>query len=112
MYTSLAAASETLRFLIEEAMKSEVGPTGLARFFSAGQVEVSLATPHEMEDASKQGVSVWLYRVLRDENRLNDPPTLRPLPSGEVELVPPPLPLRLHYLITPLATGVPDTEQK
>ena len=111
MYTSLAATSETLRQSIEDAMTSDVGPAGLARFFSGSNFIVSLATPQEMH-GHFQGVSVWLYRVVRDENRLNEPPTVRPLPSGEVELVPPPLPLRLHYLMTALATDAPDTEQK
>jgi hypothetical protein len=34
------------------------------------------------------------------------------LPSGEVEVVPPPLPVRIHYLLTPIATANPDTEQR
>jgi hypothetical protein len=110
MYTSLAATSETLRHLIEDAMKNDVGPGGLANLFTAGGMTVSLATPQEI--TSGKGVSLWLYRVARDENRLNDPPTLRPLPGGGMEVVPPPLPMRLQYLVTPLLTGNPDSEQR
>jgi hypothetical protein len=115
MYTSLAATSETLRSLIEAYILADVGPGGLAGFLSGANTGVSLATPQEMSSSTalvRQGVSLWLYRVVRDEYRLNDPATLRPLPSGKVEIVPPPLPLRLHYLVTPLAKASPDTEQR
>ncbi len=71
---------------------------------------VSLATPQEMNEKPAEGLSVWLYRIIRDEQRLNDPP-LR-ISAGELQ--PPPLPVRLHYLITPVTnqqTGDPETEQ-
>ncbi len=112
MSNTLADTSETLRALLHAELAADVGPGGLAGFFGGANTEVSLATPQEMTRLKKQGLSVWLYRVMRDETRLNDPPTVRPLSGGGVELVPPPLPLRLHYLITPLALKAPDTEQK
>jgi hypothetical protein len=111
MYTSLAATSETLRQLLLDAMATDIGPSGLAAFFT-GATTVSLETPQEMVAAGRQGLSVWLYRVARDECRLNQPASVRTLPTGVVEVVPPPLPIRLHYLLTPLATGNPDTEQR
>ncbi len=111
MYTVLAATSETLRRLLWEAMTSDIGPSGLAPFF-VGTTTVSLATPREMQDAGRQGLSVWLYRVVRDDSRLNDPPIRRMLANGDVEFVPPPLPLRLHYLMTPIAVTSPDMEQR
>jgi len=109
-YTNIYSCSETLRRLIETDLRQDVGPNGLAGLFDGGGFTVELATPHEM-GADAQGVSLWLYRVLRDDMRLNDPPRLRPRPPG-IELLPPPLPLRLHYLATPLASDAPDTEQK
>jgi len=109
MYTSIIATSESLRELLRDSFRSDVGPSGLAGFFS-GTMDVSLATPREM--GSQQGLSMWLYRVERDETRLNDPPVLRPLPDGSVETVPPPLPIRLHYLMTPLVDDGPETEQR
>lgn len=112
MYTSLAATSETLRHLLEAGMQNDIGPGGLAGFFGGANRVVSLLTPEAMRIAGEQGLSVWLYRIVRDENRLNDPPLVRPLAGGRVEIVPPPLPLRLHYLLTPLATNAPDTEQR
>ena len=71
---------------------------------------VSLATPQEMNEKPAEGLSVWLYRIIRDEQRLNDPP-VRISPT---ELRPPPLPVRLHYLMTPVTneqTGDAETEQ-
>src|SRR5262249_59315193 len=65
----------------------------------------------EMGEAGREGLSLWLYRVVRDEQRLNDPPRrLTPM-----TLMPVPLPVRLHYLVTPITSrqnlGDPDTEQ-
>ena len=112
MYTSLASTSETLRQFLQDGLVSDVSPSGLASFFSGGTMAVSLRTPQEMVRAPQQGLSVWLYRVVRDEARLNDPPPVRPLPGGRVEIIPAPLQLRLHYLITPLTDDSPDTEQR
>jgi hypothetical protein len=57
-------------------------------------------------DKSREGISLWLYRIVRDSERLNDPP-LR-ISSDAVK--PPPLPLRLHYLITPITGRANDGE--
>ena len=111
MYTVLAAVSETLRQMIADAVAADIGPGGLAGFFSGVGI-VSLETPREMRDDNHQGLSLWLYRVERDDQRLNDPPRIRPLPGGGIEIMPTPLPLRLHYLVTPLADGSPDREQR
>lgn len=97
--------------LLLEFLQSDVGPAGLAGFFT-GATTVSLETPQEMLTAGRQGLSIWLYQVVRDECRLNDLPLVRPMPSGDVEIDPPPLPLKLHYLATPLAQNQPDTEQR
>ena len=111
MYTSIIATSESLREVLRASFRADVGPSGLASLFSGGVMDVSFATPREMQ-GQQQGLSMWLYRVVRDDTRLNDPPVQRPRPGGGVELVPPPLPLRLHYLMTPLVDGGPDTEQR
>lgn len=111
MYTVLAATSATLRQMLLDAMTNDIGPSGLASFFT-GATTVSLETPQEMVSAGRQGLSVWLYRVARDENRLNDPPEIRTLPSGAVDVLPPPLPVRLHYLLTAISKTSPDTEQR
>jgi len=49
----------------------------------------------------QNGLSVWLYRLARDEQLLNQPPRR----VGFEQLQPNPLPLRLHYLMTPIVTN-------
>lgn len=111
MYQVLAATSNTLRQLLGDVMAADVGPSGLASFFS-GTATVSLQSPREMRDDNREGLSLWLYRVERDEQRLNEVPRTRLLPDGRLELQPTPLPLRLHYLVTPTAVTSPDMEQR
>ncbi len=106
MYTALRATSRTLAKFLETKFQ---GDPLLSGFFGGGMV-VSLATPQEMNEKPAEGLSVWLYRIIRDEQRLNDPPVR----ISATELQPPPLPVRLHYLITPVTnqqTGDPETEQ-
>ncbi|MGH7843829.1 MAG: DUF4255 domain-containing protein [Candidatus Binatia bacterium] len=106
MYTALRATSRTLARFLE--IKFQADPL-LSGFFSGGMV-VSLNTPQEMAERPAEGLSLWLYRIIRDDQRLNDPP-FRISPT---ELQPPPLPVRLHYLMTPVTnpqSGDPETEQ-
>ncbi len=107
MYSALHATSLTLVKFLEDRLQAD---SVLGSSFTAGGFVVSLATPEEMAEIPAQGLSVWLYRVIRDEQRLNDPP-VRISPT---QLRPVPLPLRLHYLIAPITsqtTGDPGTEQ-
>lgn len=71
---------------------------------------VTLNSPEEMNEKPAEGISIWLYRVVRDEQRLNDPPVR--LNANEIQL--PALPVKLHYLVTPVTSerfGDPETEQ-
>jgi len=111
MYTSLISVSETLSQLLIASFQADVGPDGLSQSFLDRTLLVSLATPREMH-RHEQGLSLWLYRVVRDETRLNDPPRINTLRDGRVEVIPPPLPLRLHYLMTPLVHRNPGMEQR
>ena len=112
MHTALRATSQTLSQRIRVQLESD---PSLAPFFNSGlggTMIVSLNTPKEMIERTIAGVSVWLYRVIRDEERLNAPPFRRDFNS--LERVP--LPVRLHYLITPIinttvAVAGPETEQ-
>jgi hypothetical protein len=70
---------------------------------------ISPRTPAEMQTAGAQpqrGLSVWLYQVDRNEFLLNQPPE-RIAPDL---LRRPPMPLDLHYLITPISDD-PINEQ-
>ena len=98
MYTALFATSQTLADFLQNRLEND---PNLRTFFNSGlggTMVVSLRNPEEMADKNEQGLSLWLYRVTRDEDRLNDP-LERITPSLFHE---PPLPLRLHYLFTPV----------
>ena len=88
MYQALRATSETLkRFLDQQAAARGLpSPT------------VKLATPTDLDQGNTSGMSLWLYRVVRDEHRYND----GPLRADPLHLRRAPLPVRLHYLITPI----------
>jgi hypothetical protein len=107
MYSALFMTSEVLRrYLLAQLQAIPV------LGFSAARV-VSLNTPRELREEQKaEGLSLWLYRIVRDDMRLNIPPR-HPQPD---QVQPPPLPLRLHYLMTPVTFsntgGAPDIEQR
>lgn len=111
MYTALRATSQTLiRYLRQRFIADPV----LAPFFdplAGGTMVISMNTPEELHSSSTEGLSVWLYRVVRDEDRLNALPER----IAADLLRPPPLPLRLHYLLTPITESAsvtgPETEQ-
>lgn len=96
MSTAIRAASETLQFVLAQSMAAD--PVLRALFTGAGTAVVSLANPDEMHALGASGISVWLYRIVRDEQRLNAPPE-RIAPN---RIRPTPLPIRLHYLISPV----------
>ncbi len=96
MYTSLRAASRTVsQFLLGRLLADpSLGPM----FNVGGSLQVSLLSPEQMVAVPIQGLSVWMYRVVRDEETLNAPDVR----TKAGLLTPPPLPLRAHYLITPI----------
>jgi len=98
MYQALFATSETIRKFIQDGISS--------LSFGGTTYNAVLNTPEELLANNQEGVSVWLYRVVRDSDRLNDPPER----IGWNQLQTPPLPLRLHYLITPI-TGLSQNGQ-
>lgn len=109
MYTALAATSQTLAEYLDEEFTADA--TLGALFGGGGAMIVSLNSPEEMEQDSQEGVSIWLYRVNRDDDTLN-----RPMQRvNATQLRYPPLPLRLHYLVTPVvnrtSAGSALTEQ-
>src|SRR5215510_12150088 len=97
MNTSIRAVSATLKEIILEHLKTDIN---LRAFFdpgSGGTMLVSLLAPEELAERN-EGVSIWLYRIVRDDQTLNYPPTR----SARDRLLHEPLPLRLHYLIVPV----------
>jgi hypothetical protein len=111
MYQALHATSATLQKFLDDRIKADTFLYAVNAPYRQRSMVVALNTPKEMDENRQEGISLWLYRVVRDDQRLNDPP-LRVDPQTLHE---PPLPLRLHYLVTPITSrtnkGDPDTEQ-
>jgi hypothetical protein len=111
MYTALSATTKTLQTYLGNTLGAD--PVLRPLFVGGGgAMVVSPHTPQEMFDKNIQGLSVWLYRVVRDPERMNDPAER----IAWDQIKSPPLPLRLHYLMTPITDEQvnvsPETEQK
>ncbi len=112
MFTHIAAASLTLQGVLQRSFRAN---PDLAQMFDpslGGKAIVSLATPDGMEAAGDIGLSMWLYRLIRDEQTLNQPP--RRIAPNLIRRQS--LPVRAHYLMTPIITGsasipAPEAEQ-
>jgi hypothetical protein len=112
MYTALRATSLTLSGLFKEHFIADAALRLLFDPSAGGTMVISLDSPQEMTGANEQGVSLWLYRVVKDGERLNDP--MQRL--ARTQLRRRPLPLSLQYLVTPIVSsrnngGNPETEQ-
>lgn len=99
MYTAISATSETLMEYLRQQLAADIS------FFTDGSMIVTLNNPQEMVERGRQGLSLWLYRIVRDEERLNAPPER----VSRTERRAVPLPIRLHYLMTPLV-NIEDDE--
>ena len=97
-YTVLSAVSHTLRDLLKQNITKSPDA-------ELNGVDIYLLSPKEMQDAGNSvGVSVWLYKVSRMAEMLNEPPQ-RISPN---QIARTPLPVLLYYLVTPF-TPDPST---
>lgn len=97
MFQALRATTETLQSFLLPRLKES-----LPELFDGeeeGSFELSPQTPESMQEKNVLGVSLWLYRIVRDEHRYNDPHRR----VSDNELQKRALPVRLHYLVTPRA---------
>lgn len=105
MHTALAATSATLAQFLDDQLSLVIAP------FAGGTMEVTLNNPQEMTTNGTEGLSLWLYQVVRDDLVLNQ--ARERIGPGLQRRVP--LPVRLHYLATPIVNlttlGSPSTEQ-
>ena len=103
MHTALVATSQTIADFLRHRFESDAS---LAALFRPGRkVSVSLKSPRDLTAQQFQGLSVWLYRIEADAALRNRKP---PRGDGESMQVYG-LPLRLHYVITPIVrTGEPS----
>jgi hypothetical protein len=104
-YTALR---ETSQALTERVRLAFLADPQLNPLFGAGGHVVSLRTPREMRGGQppEVGLSVWLYQVERNEFLYNRPPER----VDALHVRRSPLPVNLHYLVTPI-TSDPAIEQ-
>jgi hypothetical protein len=90
-YPVISSVSSTLKELLVETITNSSDS-------QLNGVPVQLLSPKEMQTASQTtGISVWLYKVSKLSEMLNEPPERRTAnQSARVSL-----PLVLHYLVTP-----------
>ncbi|HEY6352732.1 MAG TPA: DUF4255 domain-containing protein [Candidatus Angelobacter sp.] len=92
-YTVISAVSSTLKEILKQNIT-------LSPDTELNGVEIYLLSPKEMQDASNTGISVWLYKVTRMAEMLNEPPER--ISPNQIARVP--LPVLLFYLVTPITT--------
>lgn len=91
-FTAVRAVSMTLQEMLRQNITLSPEP-------ELTTVQIHLQSPKDMTQLGLRGVSLWLYRVTRNADRLTEP--RRRVAVGQ--LVPLPLPVHLHYLITPMS---------
>lgn len=102
-FTAIWAVSRTLQALLDSQIKADPQ-------FSNTSVPISLLSPKAIREPGSvvpsSSVSVWLYRVTRNEFTLNN----RPSRAVSDQLPGPPIPVNLYYLITPMNED-PESQQ-
>jgi hypothetical protein len=99
-YAAISAASQTLLELLQDHVTNSTDP-------QLRTVRIDLRSPREMRQANNAtGISLWLYRVMRNPDTLNRPPA-RTAPE---QLPRWPVPLDLYYLLTPIAREPRDEQ--
>jgi hypothetical protein len=102
-YTVISDVSEGLKqILFTEFTKDAV----IRNIVGASDAAIVFTNPTQTAQNSSNRLSLWLYQITENEFLKNQPPTRN---NGAETLQFPPLPLNLHYLITPFAaTGQAD----
>lgn len=93
-YTAIRAISESLQQVLEG-------------YITDPGVNVELKSPREMNADGDTGISVWLYRVTRNEHTYNHPPQRTAINQVRRQ----PLPVNLHYLVTPIMSEPLDEQE-
>lgn len=92
-YTVISAVSSTVQGILKQYITSSSDP-------ALNGIDIYLLSPKEMQVAGHSvGISVWLYKVTRMAEMLNEPPER--LSANQVARTP--LPVLLFYLITPFS---------
>jgi hypothetical protein len=99
-YSAIAAVGTALVNLLKDASKTEF-PQAKFKFFQASDFSDTTQFP------TPEGATVYLYRVTVNTSRRNLPPRI----EVDGTRTRPPLPLDLHFLITPFA-GTADKQSR
>lgn len=98
-FTAIRAITDTLKSILEAGITQNADP-------QLNGISIDLRSPKEMRADSVSGVSLWLYRVARDEYLLNQPPQrVSPTLLRRASI-----PVRLCYLVTPLVAKPEDRQ--
>jgi hypothetical protein len=98
-YTVIKGVSDTLFQILNDGITNNPD-------LQLNGVQIDLRSPKEMRMAKAAGVSLWLYRITRDADLLND----RPQRVSPTQIRPTPLPIHLYYLVTPLVVDPGDRQ--
>ncbi len=91
-FTAIRAVSSSIGALLRRYItESDDG--------DVGGVPISRLSPRELREREGDVVSVWLYQVVRNAETLNHPPRRISRDTRERH----PLPVNIHFLVTPLA---------
>ena len=91
-YTVISAVSKTLQELLQANITNSTDP-------QIQGVGIDLHSPKEMQESGNAtGVSLWLYKVSRVAEMINEPP-VRKQPNQIANAA---LPILLYYLVTPI----------
>ena len=90
-FTAIRGVTLTLQNLLKTHITDSTEP-------QLSGVAIELESPKEMREKELSGISLWLYRVNRNDHALNYPP---PRVASD-QHAHRPLPLNLHYLIAPI----------
>lgn len=100
-FASIGAVSSSLKAMLEQAITFSPEP-------QLAGTPIDLRSPKELRKAGLSPVvSLWLYRVTRNDDLINMP-ALRVPPR---RILPRPFPANLHYLITPLTVQPIDSHR-
>jgi Pvc16 N-terminal domain len=99
-YTVIQAVSSTIQEMLRQNITLSTDP-------QIKNIPIDLRSPKDLQIANVSSVvSVWLYRVIRDGDLLNAPPQRIAVNQHLTQ----PLPLTLHYLVTPISPKVGDEQ--
>jgi len=99
-FTVVKAVTDTMKQILTDGITNNPDP-------QLNGIQIDLRSPKEMRLANNaSGISLWLYRITRDPDLLNN----RPERISPNQVRSTPLPVHLYYLVTPLVSRPEDRQ--